>query len=66
MHTDLFVQISPTFPECSVLVDNLEAFVREAETRMVKDKPEASWFEEYVSSLVAVQTCYEACYENVV
>ena len=51
MHTDLFVQISPTVPECSVLVENLEAFVREAETHMVKTESEASWFEEYVSSL---------------
>lgn len=37
------------FPWCSVAVEDMEAFVREAEAKMTPTRVNASWFEEYVS-----------------
>ena len=54
MHRDLFVQMQPKFPECVLITDDLEAFVREAESKVFPAKLNytADWFEEYVSDVM--------------
>ena len=47
----LYQRIKDRFPECSLQVKDLEAFVREWEKTAMKPKVGATWFEEYVSDV---------------
>jgi len=47
MHEALYQKIQDRFPECSLQVQDLEAFVREWEKTAMKPKVGATWFEEY-------------------
>jgi len=49
MHEDLYQQIHLHFPECSLKVRDLEAFVRDWEKKSMQHRVDATWFEEYVS-----------------
>ena len=51
MHEALYKRIKDRFPECSLQVKDLEAFVREWEKTAMKPKVGATWFEEYVSDV---------------
>ena len=50
MHEDLYQQIHLHFPECSLKVRDLEAFVRDWEKKSMQHRVDATWFEEYVSA----------------
>ena len=52
MHRDLYVQMQSKFPECFLIIDDVEAFVREAES--TKLNYTADWFDEYVSGMMAL------------
>ena len=50
----LWTELQSTLPECSLVIDNLEEYVMEAEKVMFNNKSRlgADWFEAYVSSSV--------------
>ena len=52
----LWSQLQEKFPECGVVIDDVEAFMRDMEDDMLRkreSKEELKWFEDYVSKMFA-------------
>ena len=63
MHRDLYVQMQSKFPECVLIINDLEAFVRETESKMFptgKLNYTADWFDAYVSGMMALSSCHQS------
>lgn len=50
MQKKLFQEFRHLVPECTLLVEDLEAFVIERERWLLRDRTEVPWFETYVSN----------------